>query len=188
MSTEPTIADCVRHTIVACAIGCGLRSLARRAAVVSTPAAWREVSSAFSKSPPTATFNRAVGMSLARHLADSEIEAAAALCAQHHRTTVQQWAADTRRDIALGRFTHAQRKQLAMLARARKGTAEVRPADGWNRRVLDVLMLAGLVTIKPGGSESRCPKSGVMVFTATPALATITAAGMALVGEPEAAL
>lgn len=51
------------------------------------------------------------------------------------------------------------------------------------RRTVAVLERRGLVRVHPGGATSKCPRSGVDVFTPGPALVSITPDGWAALGR-----
>mgnify|MGYP006273921523 CR=1 FL=1 len=77
------------------------------------------------------------------------------------------------------RLTASQRAHLVRLATA-GGRAAVLRACGWHRAVLDALATHGLVVVHPGGSTSRCPRTGIGVFTPGVATVEITEAGRVL--------
>lgn len=84
-------------------------------------------------------------------------------------------------------LTTAQREHLTRLACSAETRVTVRNSTGWNARVLAALHDAGLVVVHPGGTESRCPRSGVQVFTPGPSTVELTDAGREVVAKLVAA-
>jgi hypothetical protein len=72
------------------------------------------------------------------------------------------------------KLSTAQRHVLQVLVAA--GGSKLVTAE-LSRVSINKLTSLGFVTVKPGGTTSTCPRSGVDVFTPGPATVTITAEG-----------
>lgn len=76
--------------------------------------------------------------------------------------------------VTVVKLSAAQRRVLRALVAA--GGSKLMTPDV-PRVTVNKLVELGFVTVKPGGTTSKCPRSGVDVFTPGPATATITGAG-----------